>query len=84
MHIAILVYLGVFVTPTYDQMFETNLRPLLDGIRADIEVVLIKINILPRLLYPRQLVTVLLSNKLIEVLIGWLSSCIWSKRNPWL
>ena len=67
MHIAILAYLGEYVTPIYE---------------ADIEVVLNQKNILPRLLYPWQLVTVVLSNKLIKALIGRLSSCIWSKRNP--
>lgn len=88
------IYLGVHVTPTFGQMFKSNFPPLFDAIRADLNhwaplplswlgrVALIKMNILPRLLYPLQMIPILLSNKVIKVLEGWLSSFIWSKRKP--
>lgn len=87
-------YLGVYVTPTYGQMFKSNFPPLLDTIKADLDrwaplpiswlgrIALIKMNILPRLLYPLQMIPILLSNKVIKVLEGWLSAFIWSKRKP--
>ncbi|KAL0147173.1 hypothetical protein M9458_057697, partial [Cirrhinus mrigala] len=88
------IYLGVHVTPTFGQMFESNFPPLLEAIRADLDrwaalplswlgrVALIKMNVLPRLLYPLQMIPILLSNRVIKVLEGWLSSFIWSKRRP--
>lgn len=45
-------------------------------------VAIIKMNVLPRLLYPMQMVPILLSNKVIKELNGWLSLFIWSKRKP--
>ncbi len=88
------IYLGVHVTPTFGQMFKSNFPPLLESIRADLDrwaplplswlgrVALIKMNVLPRLLYPLQMIPILLSNKVIKMLEGWLSSFIWSKRRP--
>lgn len=80
------------MTPTFGQMYKSNFSPLLDAIRADLHcwallplsslgrVALIKINVLPRLLYPLQMIPILLSSKVIKVLEGWLGSFIWSKR----
>jgi len=39
-------------------------------------------NIMPRLLYPLQMITILLPNKRVKELTGWLSSFIWNKRKP--
>ena len=57
-------YLGVHIPPTYGQMYKSNFPPLLDAIKADLDrwallplswlgrIALIKMNILPGLLYP--------------------------------
>lgn len=86
--------LGIFVTPKFQQMYKANFVPLFDTIRQDLErwnslpiswlgrISLLKMNILPRLLYPIQMIPVLLSNKVIKDVNGWLSSFIWSKRKP--
>lgn len=88
------VYLGIYLTPTYGEMFRTNFPPLLEAITADLDhwaslplswmgrTALIKMHILPRLLNPLQMAPILLSNKVIKMLEGWLSSFIWSKRRP--
>lgn len=88
------IYLGVYITHTFEQMYKFNFPPLLDTIKADLDrwaplplswlgrVALIKMNVLPRLLYPLQMIPILLSNKVIKVLEGWLSAFIWSKRKP--
>uniref|UniRef100_A0A8K9V8C7 Reverse transcriptase domain-containing protein n=1 Tax=Oncorhynchus mykiss TaxID=8022 RepID=A0A8K9V8C7_ONCMY len=88
------MYLGIFVTPKFQQMYKANFVPLFDTIRQDLEhwnslpiswlgrISLLKMNILPRLLYPIQMIPVLLSNKVIKDVNGWLSSFIWSKRKP--
>jgi hypothetical protein len=67
-------------------MYKANLVPLFDTIRHDLEcwnslpisllgrISLLKMNILPRLLYPIQMIPVLLSNKVIRYLKGWLNS----------
>lgn len=39
-------------------------------------------NILPRLLYPLQMIPLLLSGKVLKLLNGWLSDFIWNKRKP--
>lgn len=89
-----LTYLGVHITPTYGQIYKSNFPPLLDAIKADLDrwaplplswlgrIAPIKMNILPRMLYPLQIIPILLSNKVIKVLEGWHSSFIWRKRKP--
>ena len=58
------VYLGIFITPKFKQMYKANFVPLFEKVRQDLErwnslpvswlgcISLIKMNILPRLLYP--------------------------------
>ena len=72
-------------------MYSANFTPLL---KSDLDrwaslplswlgrVALIKMNILPRLLYPLQMVPIFLSCKVVKIIEGWLSSFIWSKRRP--
>jgi hypothetical protein len=67
-------YLGKFVTPKFQQMYKANFVPLFDTIIQDLErwnslpiawlgrISLLKMNNLPRLLYPIQMIPVLLSN----------------------
>lgn len=88
------IYLGIHVTPTFSQVFKSNYPHLLNSIKADLDhwaplplprlgrIALIKMNVLPRLLYPLQTIPLLLSNKVIKVLEGWPSSITWSKRRP--
>lgn len=38
--------------------------------------------VLPRLLYPLQMIPIILSNKVVKIIEGWLSSFIWKKRRP--
>lgn len=77
-------------------MYSANFTPLLDTIKCEVDrwaslplswlgrVALIKMNALPRLLYPLQMVPIILSNKMVKILEGWLSSFIWNKRRPHL
>ena len=88
------VYLGVHITPLFEQMYSANFTPLMDVIKSDLDrwaslplswlgrVALIKMNILPRLLYPLQMVPVFLTCKVVKIIEGWLSSFIWNKRRP--
>uniref|UniRef100_A0A3P9KND8 Reverse transcriptase domain-containing protein n=1 Tax=Oryzias latipes TaxID=8090 RepID=A0A3P9KND8_ORYLA len=88
------VYLGVQITPMFHQLFRANFTPLLNTIRKDLErwnplplsllgrVSIIKMNVLPRLLYPLQMIPLLFSNKSLKLLNGWLSEFIWHKRKP--
>lgn len=86
------VYLGIFITPCFDQMFKRNFVPLFDKIRQDLErwnslpiswlgrISLLKMNILPRLLYPIRMIPILFTHKVIQKIKGWFSSFIWSKK----
>ena len=88
------IYLGVFITPTFERMYKANFVTLFEKVRLDLErwnslpvswlgrIALIKMNILPRLLYPIQMIPVLFSNGVLKKLNGWLSAFIWSKRRP--
>ena len=88
------VYLGIHITPLFHGMYRANFNPLLDSIRKDLDrwaplplsllgrVSIIKMNILPRLLYPLQMIPLLLSGKVLKLLNGWLSDFIWNKRKP--
>uniref|UniRef100_A0A672ZMY2 Reverse transcriptase domain-containing protein n=1 Tax=Sphaeramia orbicularis TaxID=375764 RepID=A0A672ZMY2_9TELE len=83
------VYLGIFITPCFDQMFKANFVPLLDKIKQDLErwtslpigrISLLKMNILPCLLYPMRMIPIVFPHKLIQKIKGWFSSVIWSKK----
>lgn len=88
------VYLGIHITPDFDKMYKANFPPLLERIRLDLErwntlpiswlgrVALLKMNVLPRLLYPIQMIPVLLSHKTLKSLKSWFSSFIWAKKKP--
>lgn len=88
------IYLGIFITPTFKQMYKANFIPLFEKVRQDLErwnslpiswlgrIALIKMNILPRVLYYIQMIPILFSNGVVKKLNGWLSSFIWSKRKP--
>ena len=79
------VYIGVFVTPKFKQMYKANFVPLFEKVRQDLDrwnslpvswlgcISLVKMNVLPRLLYPIQMIPVIFSNRVIKDLTGWLS-----------
>lgn len=88
------VYLGIFITPKFKQMYKANFTPLFEKVKQDLErwsslpiswlgrISLVKMSILPRLLYPIQMIPVVFSNRVTRDLNSWLSSFIWSKRRP--
>lgn len=88
------VYLGIKITPKFNNMYKCNFIPLFDRIKLDFErwkslplswlgrISLLKMNVLPRLLYPIQMIPVLFSHKIIKTLNGWMSSFIWAGRKP--
>ena len=45
-------------------------------------IALVKMNVLPRLLYPIQMIPVLFSKRVLKDINGWLRSFIWNKRRP--
>lgn len=87
-----LIYLGINVTPSFEQMYKVNFLPLFERIRMDLErwnvlpiswlgrISLLKMNILPRLLYPIQMIPINFTHKTIRKLNGWFSSFIWEKK----
>lgn len=88
------VCLRMHITPIFDQMFKINFVPLFEHIRLDLErwrilpiswlghVALLKMNILPRLLYPIQMVPIIFPHKAIKNLNGWFSLFRWAGRKP--
>ncbi len=85
-------YLGIFVTPNFNQMHKMNFTPLFEKIKQDLDhwnslpvswlgrISLVKMNVVSRLLYPIQMIPVVFSKRVLKDLNGWLSSFIWSKR----
>lgn len=87
-------YLGIRVTPAFEQMYKSNFTPLFEQVKLDLErwkslplswlgrIALLKMNILPRLLYPIQMVPTLFPHKIIQTLNGWFSSFVWAGMKP--
>ena len=88
------VYLGIHTTPSFEQLYKANFPPILERIKLDLErwntlpiswlgrVALLKMNILPRLLYPIQMIPVTFLHETSKQLNSWFSSFIWSKKKP--
>lgn len=87
------IYLGIYITPNINQMFHANFDPLFDKIKQNLErnnfpilwldqISLLKMNVLPRLLYPIQMIPILFNHKIINKLNCWFSSFICCKRRP--
>lgn len=88
------VYLGIFITPLLQRMFKANFQPLLKRIHNDLQrwsssplsmlgrISLIKMIILPRLLYKFQMIPVPLNNNTIKTVNGWFRSFIWNCKRP--
>lgn len=88
------VYLGIKITQRLESLYKSNLVPIFSKIRSDLDrwcnlplsllgrVHLVKMNILPRLLYPFQMLPVLIPNKALKQLRGSIISFIWRKKRP--
>lgn len=75
-------------------MHKMNFTPLFEKIKQDLDhwnslpvawlgrISLVKMNVLPRLLYPIQMIPVVFSKRVLKDLNRWLSSFIWRKRRP--
>lgn len=86
-------YLGISITPSLEALYKANFEPLLKRIRDDLDrwislplsllgrIALLKMNILPRLLYHFQMVPILL-NKTIRRVNSCFSTFIWNKKKP--
>ncbi len=86
------VYLGIKITPNLESLNKSIFAPIFKNIRSDLDrwcnltvslvgrVHLVKINILPRLLYPFQMLPVLIANKALKQLRGFIISFIWQKK----
>lgn len=82
-------YLGTNITPMIYQLSKVNFIPLLDKICSDLirwwdlplswlgRIAVVKMNLMPRLLYPLQMIPILLPNKRIKEFNGWFSSFTW-------
>lgn len=87
-------YLGISITPSLEALYKAYFEPLLKRIRDDLDrwislplsmlgrISLLKMNILPRLLYHLQMVPILLNNKTIKKVNSWFSTFIWNKKKP--
>ena len=88
------IYLGVKVSPCLKDLYKLNISPLLQTIKQDLDrwcglplsflgrIHLIKMNILPRLLYFFQMLPVMVSKKVFTQLNSVIISFIWRKKRP--
>ena len=87
-------YLGMTISPCLKDLYRHNFTPLLHTIKHNLDrwcglplsllgrIHLIKMNILPRLLYLFQTLTILLSKKTLAQLNSSITSFIWCKQKP--
>lgn len=86
------VYLGIHITSKFDQTFKSNFSPIkLDLQRCNTlpiswlgRIALLKINVLPRLVYPIQMIPVLFLQKTFKDLDRRFNYFIWANRRPCL
>jgi len=88
------IYLGISIFSSLKQMYDSNFVPLFEKIELDLEcwislpvswlgrIALIKMIVLPKLLYPIRMVPILFSNRTLKGLNSWLTYFIWSKHRP--
>lgn len=81
-------YLGIVLIPLLHQLYRANFTPSLKHIREDLErwsslplsmlgrISLLKMNILPKLLYVFQMLPILFSSKVIKEINSWFSTFI--------
>lgn len=88
------VYLGIRVSPSVEDLWRLNFVPAIRAVKNDLErwhdlplswmgrISLIKKNILPRLLYPLQMLPLWISKKVILDLERAFSRFIWHNKKP--
>lgn len=81
-------YLGIVITTWLHQLYKANFTPLLKQIHDNLErwnylplsmfgrISLLKMNILPKLLYVFQMLPILLSKRVIKEINGWFSTFV--------
>ena len=87
-------YLGINITPSFQDLFTTNIAPLVLKVKSDLQrwdvlqltlagrVNCIKMNILPRFLFVFQCLPVFLSKSFFSQIDKIVSQFIWNKQNP--
>ena len=88
------LYLGIKVSPCLKDLYKLNIAPLLHTVKQDLDrwcglplsllgrIHLIKMNILPRLLYFFQMLPLVLSKKVFTKLNSAIISFMWRKKRP--
>lgn len=88
------LYLGIKVSPRVEDLRKLNFAPIVRAVKSDLErwhdlplswigrISLIKMNILPRLLYPMQMLPLWISKKVILDLEKAFSRYIWHNKKP--
>lgn len=90
-HLSRFTYLGIKISSNLKDLYNLNYTPLIQAVRRDLDrwcslplsllgrIHLIKMNILPRLLYLFQVLPLVLSKKVLSKLNGFIMSFIWNK-----
>ena len=89
-----LTYLGITVSPNLHDLFKLNFGTVLSKVKCDMDrwlhlplswigrVNLVKMNILPRLLYPMQMIPLWITRKIVKSFERDLSKFIWHDKKP--
>ena len=89
-----LKYLGIYVSLKFEEMIKKNVDPVVNKIRIDLQrwsplsisllgrVAIIKMNILPRLLYPIQMLPNYFPAKYFKAIHSMISRFIWKNKRP--
>lgn len=89
-----LTYLGIQLTPKLDSMYKANFQPLLKNITKDLEkwtmkyfswfgrAAIIKMTVLPRILYFFQTVPIILPSSCFKSLHFLLRKFLWNSKKP--
>ena len=87
-------YLGIYITPTVEQLYTANYSRLITKIREDVDrwtvlplsllgrVETVRMNILPRLLYPFQMLPISVPTQTFNSLNKLISRFIWQGKRP--
>lgn len=88
------VYLGINVSPDLNKLWKLNFAPIIHKVKKDLQrwqalplsmfgrISLIKMNILPRLLYPLQMLPLWVNRKVSADLESAFSRFVWNGRKP--
>ena len=88
------VYLGVRVSAKVEELYKLNFKPTLTAVKCDLErwfdlplswmgrISLIKMNVLPRILYPMQMLPLRITRRAFLGMERALSNFIWHGKRP--